>query len=196
MRKTLATSTIAFLTVITCHAQVQSRTQEGGFFIRPAYTRAEFVKGGSISGGLNGGTVAAGLFSNGVHEFSLETGYLGGLATGPLDDGSTYTGTANLAPLPWINYRYYIPLGSDKFRFHIGPTIGATYLKLDVDGVGSDSCFLFTYGGGGGLTLNLTEKLVLDANYRYLMHTDASMFGGTVTTPATHFISAGLSYTF
>lgn len=173
--------------VLNCYAQVAvpapSRVQDSAsssLFLRPAAFHVHDTRLGGISAGRNGFTVAGGM-RNGNHEFSGELGYAA-------------TASATYSPLPWLNYRYYIPL-NDTFKLHIGPTFGGTYTTNDTL---NDALYSLTYGVGGGLTMAISPKLSLDANYRFLSHTDLDI--GT-SAPGhrirnQHVLTGGLSYSF
>ena len=180
MKIKLLATLVAFLSVITCHAQA-SRTQDG-IFIRPAY--------GLMSSGLtlHGGSLAVGSRTDNA-EGSVEVGYYKG-AVDSVD--------INIVPILG-NFRYYIPLGSDKLQFHVGASVGGTIVNLNGSVVyegytytGSGSLGFLTAGVGAGLTYNITEKLALDAEYRYLVNWNSAnsfSYGAGL-------FSGGLSYTF
>ncbi len=180
MKIKLLSTLVAFLSVITCHAQA-SRTQDG-IFIRPAY--------GLMSSGLtlHGGSLAVGSRTDNA-EGSVEVGYYKG-AVDSVD--------INIVPILG-NFRYYIPLGSDKLQFHVGASVGGTIVNLNGSVVyegytytGSGSLGFLTAGVGAGLTYNITEKLALDAEYRYLVNWNSA---NSLSYGAGLF-SGGLSYTF
>ena len=170
-----------------CHAQAPaaapSRVQDSSstaFSLRPAAFHVHDTSRGALAAGRNGFTVSGGRL-NGNHEFSVELGYAA-------------TASATYNPLPWINYRYYIPL-NDTFKLHIGPTLGGTYTTNDSP---SDARYSLTYGVGGGLTVAISTNLSLDANYRFLSHTDSgigeSVGGSRIRNQ--HVLTGGLGYSF
>jgi len=145
------------------------------------------------------------LGENRTHELSFEFHY------NDWDYSSSYAGYSvkgSERNMPYLlNYRYHFGAGTDKARFYVGPSLGFTKTRLNVDATLSDailrvesSDWAFSWGGSAGVLINLTDQTDLDLGYRYL-NTDGRNVTVTGTTVhiddrKTHMLYAGLNIRF
>lgn len=73
-----------------------------------------------------------------------------------------------------VNYRFHFK-PSENVAIYIGPSAGVASTQVDANlsGAGlrasvSDSDWVSTYGGTGGVILKLTKRIDLDVGYRYM----------------------------
>jgi len=74
-----------------------------------------------------------------------------------------------------LNYRYHFGPATAPVRFFAGPALGVTNNSIDLAWVrssgvaaGRASPWSFTWSGSAGIGFKLTEKIELDAGYRFL----------------------------
>ncbi|AHF94075.1 hypothetical protein OPIT5_04590 [Opitutaceae bacterium TAV5] len=112
-------------------------------------------------------------FDRSAFQLEFETGWV-------KMDGDYDGDSGDLQDIPLLLTARYVWNLSDKWSIAAGPSVGLSYLRGKIDGVGSDSDWVFTWGLGVLVSYAISDTLSVDAGYRYLWHDDASFKGRKV----------------
>ncbi len=126
-------------------------------------------------------------------QIELEVGY------GELDLGTNPLGaTGDLETVPVLFTYRAVWTPSDALHVSFGPSVGMNYLRgritVPLVGTGSDTDWVFSYGLGALASWNVSERVTVDAGYRYLWNEDANFGGFKVTDIEAHVFELGLRF--
>lgn len=173
------------LTLVACVALVSLSpfASAADAFVRPVVSLI-IPQSGGLDNEVGYGVAAGALFgADSSHEWSLEVTHARWKYEQMMDlsglDGDTlhFSGPSVDTVTPvLVNYRYRFGSRASRVRFYLGHSLGATQIKRKAwaaeNGMyrvsfRSENDWKFTVAGSAGVAVKLTERVELEAGYRY-----------------------------
>jgi opacity protein-like surface antigen len=200
-KKLIALCGLAFAAIPFTHADDSSYVRMSAVHVMPKSDSSDDTTGAMIAFGATFDN----RYSDTANQFELEVGYAKwDYSEAGVVGAIPYTAEAELTFVPvLVTYRYQWNF-SERVGLAVGPSVGMTYIKGSgsANALGttisvSDNDWVFSYGAGAQLNIQLTENAAVTLGYRYLLNDDAtlSVLGTDVKLEDldTHLFEIGLS---